>query len=81
MSSIEFDNPQKNALVEKLQNYFSKELDYELGQFDSEFLLDFISQEIGAYYYNQGLADAQSLLAQKIDMLTEGFYELEKVTQ
>ena len=81
MSNIEFDNQQKSVLMEKLQDYFSKELDFELGQFDSEFLLDFISQEIGAYYYNQGLADAQSLLAQKIDMLTEGFYELEKVTQ
>lgn len=80
MSNIEFDNQQKFILIEKLQSYFSKELDYELGQFDSEFLLDFISQELGAYYYNQGLADAQSLLEQKIDTLTEGFYELEKVT-
>ena len=80
MSNIEFDTQQKSLLVRKLQSYFEKELEVELGQFDGEFLLDFISNEIGAYYYNQGLSDARSLLEQKIDLLTEGFYELEKVT-
>lgn len=80
MSSIKFDTQKKTLLIQKLQAYFMKELDFELGQFDSEFLLDFISEEIGAYYYNQGLSDAQNLLQQKIEIITEGFYELEKVT-
>lgn len=80
MSSIKFDTQKKTLLIRKLQAYFMKELDFELGQFDSEFLLDFISEELGAYYYNQGLSDAQNLLQQKIEIITEGFYELEKVT-
>ncbi|MEP1740217.1 MAG: DUF2164 domain-containing protein [Kangiellaceae bacterium] len=80
MSSIKFDTQKKTLLIQKLQAYFMKELDFELGQFDSEFLLDFISEELGAYYYNQGLSDAQNLLQQKIEIITEGFYELEKVT-
>lgn len=80
MSSIKFDTQKKTLLIQKLQAYFMKELDFELGQFDSEFLLDFISEELGAYYYNQGLSDAQNLLQHKIEIITEGFYELEKVT-
>jgi uncharacterized protein (DUF2164 family) len=80
MSSIKFDTQKKTLLIQKLQAYFMKEFDFELGQFDSEFLLDFISEELGAYYYNQGLSDAQNLLQQKIEIITEGFYELEKVT-
>ncbi len=80
MNGIQFDKKQTEALVEKLRDYFEQELNQELGQFDAEFLLDFISKEFGAHYYNQGLNDARALLEQKIDMLTEGFYELEQMT-
>jgi uncharacterized protein (DUF2164 family) len=80
MSSIQFDKQQKEILISKLQNYMQTEFEFELGQFDGEFLLDFISEHIGAFYYNQGLADAQQLLESKLDTLTEGFYELEKLT-
>lgn len=58
MSTIEFSSEQNNIIVQKIQNYFEKELDQELGQFDAEFLLDFFSKEVGAYYYNQDLQDA-----------------------
>ena len=78
MSSIRFSNEEKSALVEKLQKYFDRELDYELGQFDGEFLLDFISKEMGASYYNRGLYDAQAILQDKIDSITEAITEIEK---
>ena len=41
MSSIKFTKTEKSLLIDKLQNYFSRELDQELGQFDADFLLDF----------------------------------------
>lgn len=65
-------------LVEKLQKYMSRELDVELGQFDADFLLDFISKEMGSIYYNQGLYDAQTVLTDKMDSLTDAIYQLEK---
>ena len=55
-----------------------QELDIELGQFDAEFLLDFVSKEMGATFYNQGIYDAQALLQSKIETLSDAFYELEK---
>ena len=81
MAEITFSTAQKNAIVDQIQQYFEKELDQELGQFDAEFLLDFFSDKIGGYYYNQGLNDARSILDDKLDTITESFYELEKVTE
>ena len=46
MSDIAFTREEKDALVSKLQRYFDDELSVELGQFDGEFLLDFISKEM-----------------------------------
>jgi uncharacterized protein (DUF2164 family) len=62
MATIKFSTQEKQRLTEKLQHYFAKELDQELEQFDGEFLLDFISEHIGAYFYNKGLQDAQTVL-------------------
>ena len=78
MSSITFSSEEKDALVEKLRKYFERELDYELGQFDGEFLLDFISKEMGASYYNRGLYDAQVILQDKMESITEAISEIEK---
>jgi len=78
MTTIKFTPETKGQLIGKLQNYCETELDLELGQFDGEFLLDFISKELGAYYYNQGLYDAQAVLADKMDQLSEAIDEIEK---
>ncbi len=81
MSDIEFTSEEKEILVHKIQSYFQKELSEEIGQFDAEFLLDFFSKEIGAYHYNHGLKDARTLMEENAQMLTQTFYEMEKVTE
>ena len=80
MSNIEFSKAQKEYLLSKLQRYFEDEMDQELGQFDAEFLLDFISRELGAFYYNQGLYDAQDILQQRLQNISEAIFEIEKPT-
>jgi len=81
MAAIRFSDQQKNEIVEAIQTYFEKELDQDIGQFDAEFLLDFFSEKVGPYYYNQGLNDARAILDDKLDTITESFYELEKITE
>jgi uncharacterized protein (DUF2164 family) len=78
LSKIAFQASQKEQLIQKLQKYMSMELDVELGQFDADFLLDFISKEMGSLYYNQGLYDAQTVLADRVDSLTDAIYQLEQ---
>ena len=80
MSEIKFSTVQKECLVQKLQNYFSNELDQELAQFDADFLLDFFTKEMGNHFYNQGIYDAQKLLTEKLDYISDEMYQLEKPT-
>ena len=81
MSAIRFDAEEKALLVGKLQAYFERELAQPLGRFDAEFLLDFVSEQLGAHYYNRGVRDAQVLLAAKFDDLADACYQLERPTE
>lgn len=78
MAEITFEPEQKAALVEKIQSYCEQQLDLEVGQFDAEFLLDFFADEIGAFYYNQGLKDAQAVVQNRVDSIADDLYEIEK---
>ena len=78
MSNIKFSNQEKEQLVNKLQKYFERELEQEIGQFDAEFLLDFISRELGSFYYNRGLYDAQNIIGDRVEQISEAIYELEQ---
>ena len=78
MSEISLTNAQNDDFVDKLQKYFDKELGQDIGRFDAEFLVDFISEEFGAHYYNQGLTDARAVVAKQVDSITEAIYEIEK---
>ena len=80
MSKIEFSKEEKESIVKKVQSYFEQELDQELGQFDAEFLLDFFSKEVGGYYYNRGMYDAQAYIEKKMETISEDLYQLEKPT-
>ena len=80
MDKVEFSTEEKSEIVRKLQMYFQEELDQDIGRFDAEFLIDFFAEEIGAYFYNRGLYDAQALIAEKVGDLSDAIYELEKPT-
>jgi uncharacterized protein (DUF2164 family) len=80
LAKIEFNKHEKDTIVSKIKGYFLSELDQDIAQFDAEFLLDFFSAEVGAYYYNRGLADAKAILEEKVETITDAFYEIEKPT-
>jgi uncharacterized protein (DUF2164 family) len=75
MSKIEFNKTKRDALLSKLTRYLDRELDCEASPLQAGFLLDFISDEMGPYYYNQGVADAQTLFRAKLE---DAVYEIEK---
>jgi uncharacterized protein (DUF2164 family) len=77
---IEFSPAHRQALIEKVRSYCSDELSIDLGRFDAEFLVDFFNREIGPYYYNQGLFDAQAALIKRIDDVKDAIVSLEKPT-
>lgn len=81
MAKIEFSKPEKELITRKIQLYFREELDQELGQFDAEFLLDFFAEEVGAYFYNRGVRDAQAVIEHKVADINDALYEIEKPTE
>lgn len=78
---IQFTQEEKDVLVHKLKRYLDQELDFDIGQFDAEFLLEFFNKEIGVYHYNRGLKDAQDVFKSKVESVTDAIYELEIPTQ
>jgi len=81
MSEISFTAEEKAHIVRKIRLYFDQELKQDIGRFDAEFLLDFMAEEIGVYFYNRGLYDAQAILSKRLDDLSETILELEKTTE
>ena len=81
MSQIEFTKEETDIICRKIQLYFHEELEQEIGQFDAGFLLNFFAEEIGPYFYNRGLHDAQSILESRLENIGEAIYEIEKPTQ
>ena len=72
-------SPQERELIEnKLKIYFQTELDRDLDSFEAGFLVDFLTDNLGAFFYNRGLYDAQTILASRVDSLTEAILDLEK---
>lgn len=78
MKEIEFSKDQKERVVSKVKAYFSKELHQDIGAFEAEFLIDFFAKEIGSYFYNRGLFDAQQVFNEKMEDLSYLLQELEK---
>lgn len=78
MSKIELPKETHDALAKALSRYLKDELDLEVTGFDAVFLTDFIVENLGPYLYNQGVADAQALIAKKLDEMGEAIYQLEK---
>ena len=70
----------RNVVVRKIQLYFSEELDQKIGQFDASFLLDFVAEEIGPYFYNRGLYDARAVMESRLESIDEALYDIEMPT-
>ena len=78
MSIVEFSKEEKVVITQKLQRYLADELALDIGAFDAEFLLDFLSKEVGCYFYNRGLYDAQTVLNEQVEGLSDAIIALEK---
>ncbi len=80
MSDIKFSKDETDRIVSKVKSYFVEELDYDIGGFEAEFLIEFFANEIGPYFYNRGLSDANSIFSEKTEEIGYLVQELEKPT-
>jgi uncharacterized protein (DUF2164 family) len=75
---IKFEKEERAAIVSRIQRYFVDELESEIGAIPAELLLNFFTEQIGPFYYNQGLGDAQAVLGRLVDNINDEIYGLEQ---
>ncbi|AGQ93477.1 MULTISPECIES: DUF2164 domain-containing protein [Vibrio] len=75
---IKLERVQKETLASAIQDYMQDELSIEIGQFDSEFLIDFITDKLGAVYYNKGVEDAKAVIERRMLEMSDELYEIEQ---
>ena len=78
MENFTFTRQEKAAMVRRVQMYFTEELEQSIGSFDAEFLIDFFAGEMGAFFYNRGLYDAEAVISEKLSDLGDLVLQLEK---
>ena len=75
---IKLDRQTQDTLVHLLRKRLKDEHDFELGQFETLDLLDYLAETLGPIYYNQALYDAQTVLRKRADDLVEAVQAIEK---
>ncbi len=78
MSDIELSKDDRAEIEERIKTYVQEELGVDLGSFEAGFMLDFFVREIGPYFYNRGLYDAQALLETRLEVVRDDILGLEK---
>lgn len=78
MKPIAFSREETAAITGRLQAYLRDELEVDLGALPAEMLLDFLGREIGPFFYNRGLYDAQAVVAAKAEDISEAIAGLER---
>jgi uncharacterized protein (DUF2164 family) len=78
MSKIEFSKKEKEIMVQKVKTYFREELNQDIGNFDAEFLIDFFAEQMGGFFYNRGLYDAETMISEKVSEISDLLLQLEK---
>lgn len=68
----------KEQLIGILRDYFYREHETELGDLAAENILEFIKEEAGPYFYNQGVQDAKEMVEQTMLSLEENVQSLER---
>ena len=81
MKPIKFDRDETKAIVGEIQDYFRNELDEDIGAIPAEMLMAFFAERMGAYFYNRGVYDAQALIRERMDSLTDDIFGLEQPTK
>ncbi|MFD2204009.1 DUF2164 domain-containing protein [Kiloniella antarctica] len=72
---IKLDDERKAEIAQDLVNFFYSEFDENMSAFRAEEIVNFMLKKIGPSQYNQGIADAQKYMAEKIEDLDTEFHE------
>jgi len=56
----------RDRLIGSIRRFFDEELESDIGDLKARLVLDFIWKEVAPAAYNQGVADAQAWIAERV---------------
>ena len=74
---IELSKDDRQRAIASIERYFEEQLDQKIGNIAAGFMLAFILEEVGPALYNQGVADAQKRLLERLSELEVRVSELD----
>ena len=75
---ITFTREERSALVVRIRDFVRDELEQDISLLQAEMTLDFLGREIGPWFYNRGLYDAQAVVLAKSEDIVEAIAGLER---
>ena len=78
MKPIVFSREERADITARLRTWFRDELEMDLDALPAEMLLDFLGREIGPFFYNRAVYDAQAVVAKKAEDINEALAGLER---
>jgi len=70
MYNMEFSKEEKDRLINLIKEFFWKEREEEIGDLAAMLILDFMTKEIGPFFYNRGIKDAYKYMLDKLEDLS-----------
>ncbi|WP_339161859.1 DUF2164 domain-containing protein [Siminovitchia sp. FSL W7-1587] len=68
----------KRKMIKEIQAFFLKERGEEIGELAAEICFEFIKDRLGPVFYNEGIRDAREVANERMQMLEEDLYSLER---
>ena len=66
-NTLTLSKEQKTAAIIKIKEYITENFDTEIGSLQAEIFLDYLTNNIGVYYYNNAIADSMTFISEKIE--------------
>jgi uncharacterized protein (DUF2164 family) len=66
-NQIKLDKQKRDAIIEIIKTYFSKDRDEDLGDLGAALILDFIIEKLAPEFYNQGVQDAYQYFNERVE--------------
>lgn len=66
---IELNKDAKKQIISEIKRYFLEDRDENIGDLAATLLLDFLIENVGPVFYNQGIRDSILFMSDKVDDL------------
>lgn len=75
---IQFTKRQKDSMISEIQRFYYEERNEEIGVIAAENAFEFFKDTLGPHFYNEAIKDARQLIEQRMNLMEEEMFTLEK---